>query len=178
MKANYLFLALCITALSCQTKKTSEATSSTASMVEDSAVVLTKRPTADTPRSAADRLIRALYFEHNTEENPFREKKDRALINQFFTTPTADLIWNDAQKPSGKVNRTKTNLLFNAPDASIKKTWVLPAIVGGTRAIVYVTFENKAKPEEIKIDMQQLGGRWRITEMYYPDGKQLTQLLQ
>lgn len=178
MKTSYLFLALSVTGLSCQTKtkQASEATST--SVAEDSATMLSKRPTADTPRSAADRLIRALYFEHNAKENPFREKKDRALVDQFFAKPTADLVWNDAQKSVRKINPTKTNLLFNAPDAAIKKTWVLPGIVAGTRAIVYVTFENKAKPEEIKIDMQQLAGRWRITEMHYPDGKQLTQLLQ
>lgn len=180
MKPSYLFLALSLTAYGCQTKdkKESEATSSTATATEDSATTLAKRPTDDTPRSAADRLVRALYFEHNAKENPFREKKDRTLIDQYFAKPTADLIWNDAQKPSSKINRAKTNLLFNAPDAAVKKTWVLPAVVGGTRAIVYVTFENKAKPEEIKIDMQQVAGRWRIMEMHYPDGKQLSQLVQ
>ena len=75
------------------------------------------------------------------------------------------------------MNRIKTNLLFNEADAAIKKTWVEPAAVAGTRAVVYVTFENKAKAEEIKVDMQQIAGRWRITDMYYPSGKHLTELL-
>lgn len=179
MKTAYLFVLSASIILSCQTKPKQESTASTATTAtEDSATALTKRPGPDTPRSAADRLIRALYFEHNVKENPFREKKDRSLIDQFFTKPTGDLIWNDAQKSTPKVNRAKLNLLFNAPDASIKKTWVLPAVIGGTRAIVYVTFENKAKPEELKIDMQQVAGRWRIQEISYPDGKQLTSLLQ
>ncbi|MVM35572.1 hypothetical protein GO755_36465 [Spirosoma sp. HMF4905] len=180
MKTAYLLLISAYMITSCQTKPKQETatTSPSATAIEDSATALTKRPGPDTPRSAADRLIRALYFEHNTKENPFREKKDRSLIDQFFTKPLGDLVWNDAQKPSGKINRTKLNLLFNAPDAAIKKTWVLPAIIGGTRAIVYVTFENKGKPEEIKIDMQQLAGRWRITEISYPNGKQLTDLLR
>ncbi|MVM39099.1 hypothetical protein GO730_18725 [Spirosoma sp. HMF3257] len=180
MKTAYFLLALATTTLSCQTKPKQETTttSTAATATEDSAAMLAKRPGPDTPRSAADRLIRALYFEHNAKENPFREKKDRALVDQFFAKPVADLIWNDAQKSPGKVNRTKVNLLFNAPDTGIKKTWVLPAVIGGTRAIVYVTFENKAKPEELKIDMKQLAGRWRITEIVYPDGQQLTNLLQ
>jgi hypothetical protein len=177
MKTPYLFLALTVVSLSCQTKPKQEATA-TSTTTEDSASALAKRPGPDTPRSAADRLVRALYFEHNKKENPFQEKKDRTLVDQFFAKPTADLIWKDALKSSGKVNRSKINLLFNAPDVAIKKAWVLPAIVGGSKAIVYVTFENKGKPEEVKIDMQQIGGRWRITEMFYPDAKRLTQLLQ
>ena len=176
MKTSYLFLALTVVNMSCQTKPKQEATTSTAT--EDSASALAKRPGPDTPRSAADRLVRALYFEHNKKENPFQEKKDRTLVDQFFAKPTADLIWSDALKSPGKVNRSKINLLFNTPNVAVKKTWVLPAIVGGSRAIVYVTFENKGKAEEVKIDMQQIGGRWRITEMVYPDEKRLTQLLQ
>ena len=180
MKVSHLFLIFAVVGHACQTKNKqgSETASSTSTVTEDSAALLTKRPTDNTPRSAADRLVRALYFEHNDKENPFRERKDRTLIDQFFAKQTADLIWNDAQKPTGSVNRTKTNLLFNAADTAVKKTWVLPAVVSGTRAIVYVTFEHKAKPEEIKIDMQQVTGRWRIIEMHYPEGKQLTQLLR
>lgn len=175
----HVCIGLLIVIVACQSKpKQDTETTSTTATASDSAAMLAKRPAAGAPRSASDRLVRALYFEHNKTENPFREKKDRALVDQFFAKPTADLIWNDAQKPSGKINRTKTNLLFNAPDDVIKKMWVEPAAVAGTRAIVYVTFENKTKPEEIKIDLQQIAGRWRITDMLYPNGKQLTELLR
>ena len=170
-----LIVILLLTFLSCQTKPKQE---TSASPAEDSAAILAKRPGSDAPRSAADRLVRALYFEHREKENPLLARKDRALIDQFFVKSTADLIWRDASMMSpGKLKRTKTNPLFNAPNASIKKTWVLPAAVAGSRAVVYVTFERNAKPEEIRIDMQQVAGRWRITDMLYPDGKQLTQLL-
>ncbi len=170
-------LALLVTALSCQTKSKQETETTTATVIQDSAALLAKRPAPGAPRSAADRLVRALYFEHNKKENPFRETKDRALIDQFFVKETGDLIWSDAQKSTGKVNRIRTNLLFNAPDAAIKKTWVEPAAVAGTRAVVYVTFENNAKADEIKVDMQRIAGRWRITDMHYPGEKRLTELL-
>ncbi|ADB40465.1 hypothetical protein Slin_4485 [Spirosoma linguale DSM 74] len=178
MRLPQLILASLVLMLSCQTKPKQEAKTPSTTAVDDSATALSKRPGPDTPRSAADRLVRALYFEHNKTENPLRETKDRALIEQFFTKSTAELIWNDAQKATGKLNRKKINGLYNAPDEAIKKTWVLPAVVGGTRAIVYVTFENKAKPEEIRVDMQQMGGRWRITNLHYPDGTLLTQVVQ
>ena len=178
MKTAY-YLALSLLILSCQTKPKQETETAvmTDQAQEDSLLARVTRPDPDAPRSAADRLVRALYFEHNKTENPFREKKDRSLIDQYFAKPTADLIWNDTQKPAGKVNRAKINLLFNAPDAAIKKTWVLPAAIGGSKAVVYVTFLKNNKPEEIRVELQQINGRWRITEMIYPDGKRLTGLI-
>lgn len=175
MKTACCLLVLLTILLSCQSgsKQEEKSASTTATATSDSSALLSKRPAAGSSRSAADRLVRALYFEHNKKENPFREKKDRTLVDQFFAKPTADLIWKDTRRSSDKVN-----LLFDAPDAVIKKTWVEPAAIGGSRAIVYVTFENKARPEEIKIDLQQLAGRWRIVDMLYPNGKRLTQLLR
>lgn len=170
-----LVAALLLIALSCQTKPKSE--TSTSSSPEDSAALLAKRPGPGAPRSAADRLIRALYFEHSKKGNPLLETKDRTLIDQFFAKSTADLIWRDAGASSGKLERTKQNPLFNAPNETIKKMWVLPATVVGTRAVVYITFERNARPEEIRVDMQQVAGRWRITDVLYPDGRRLTQLL-
>ncbi|WP_020606355.1 hypothetical protein [Spirosoma spitsbergense] len=178
MKTTYLTLTLLTFSLACQTKPKQDESKEKTAVIDDSTTALSKRPGPDAPRTVPDRLVRALYFEHNKTENPFREKKNRALIDEFFAKPTADLIWNDAQKSTGKVNRAKTNLLYNAPDANIKKMWVEPAAIGGTRAIVYVTFLNKEKPEEVKIDMQQVAGRWGITEINYPNAQQLTKMLK
>jgi hypothetical protein len=170
-----LWITLFITALSCQTKPKQEV--ATAAPAEDSAAILAKRPGNDAPRTAADRLVRALYFEHSKQENPLLGRKDRTLVEQFFTKSTADRIWRDASLSPGKLNRTKNNPLFNAPTNEVKKMWVEPGAVAGTRAVVYVTFEQNAKPQELRIDMEQQAGRWRISDIRYPDGKQLTQLL-
>ncbi len=178
MKTTYLSLAMLISFSACQTKSKQDEHKEDTVVVDDSATSLFKRPGPDAPRTVPDRLVRALYFEHNKTENPLREKKNRALIDEFFTKSTADIIWNDAQKSSGSANRAKTNLLYNAPDADIKKMWVEPAAIGGTRAIVYVTFLNKDKPEEVKIDVQQIAGRWGITEINYPNDQQLTKMLK
>ena len=178
MKTIYITIALFVSFLACQTKPKQDENKEKTTLADDSAATLAKRPGRDAPRTVPDRLVRALYFEHNKTENPFREKKNRALIDEFFTKNTADIIWNDAQKTSGRINRNKINLLYNAPDANIKKMWVEPAAIGGTRAIVYVTFTNKDKPEEVKIDMQQIAGRWGITEMTYPGGQRLVEILR
>ncbi|MBC8152508.1 MAG: hypothetical protein H7Z72_06320 [Bacteroidetes bacterium] len=172
-----LLLTLLVLGFSCQPKSKQETQTGSAATQPDSTALLTKRPGPDAPRTAADRLVRALYFEHNKTENPFRETKDRALIDQFFAKPTADLIWSAAQQSVGSVKTSVRNPLFDAPDKAVRKIWVEPAAVGGSRAVVYVTFTNNARPEEIRLDMQQVGGRWRITDMLYPGGKQLTQRL-
>lgn len=171
MKLLRLLAVMIVLNLSCQTKpKQESATSKPANATLDSATALGKRPGRDAPRSAADRLVRALYFEHNKQENPFRDKNDQTLAGQFFAKPIADRI-RASNKPS------KINPLFKAPDQDVRKTWVEPAAVGGSRAVVYVTFLNKTKPEEIKVDLTQTDGRWRIIELHYPDGTRLTQNL-
>ncbi len=56
--------------------------------------------------------------------------------------------------------------------------WVEPAAVGGSRAVVYTTFEEKGRKKEIRLELTQTAGRWRIEEMTYPDGSRLTQVLK
>lgn len=171
-----LFTVLVVLNLvACQSKPKQEASSQKTEAQPDSAAQLAKRPGPDSPRSAADRLVRALYFEHNKKDNPFREK-DPALVEQFYEKSLAGQI--SSALAAGKLKAGAVNPLFNAPDDAVKKAWVDPAAVGGTRAIVYVTFENKGKSEEIKIDLQQFAGRWRIIEMTYPEGKKLTDMVK
>ena len=100
MPVSRFFIALLFISLSCQTKPKQESGTASAPAPPDSATVLATRPGPDAPRSAADRLIRALYFEHNKTENPFRDK-DRALIDQFFARPLADRIWARTQPSTG-----------------------------------------------------------------------------
>lgn len=172
MKTSFLLASLLLIALcSCDTKKPAGQVGSETATI-DSAAALTKRPGPDAPRSAADRLVRALYFEHNKTDNPFRETRTGTIIDQFFARPVADKIWKRVSNAGYKV--PKVNPLFNAPDAGISKIWVEPAAVGGSRAIVYVTYLLAGKPAEVRVDLLQMAGRWRITELTYPAGKTLT----
>ena len=171
MKYILLYSIVGLSLAGCQSKPKQQDTPTETTSTADSAASLAKRPGPDAPRSAADRLVRALYFEHQKTDNPFRTTTDQALVEQFFTKSTAALIWKS--KPAGKME-----LLFKAPDTDVKKTWVEPAAVGGSRAIVYTTFEEKGLKKEIRLELMQTAGRWRIEEMTYPDGSRLTQLLK
>lgn len=175
MKPTYyaVFLALAIM-LSCQTKPKQETTTQPAA--ESTTVDLTKRPANDAPRSAADRLVRSLYFEHDKQENPFLEA-NATLAEQFFTKETAALVVKHGAHT--KANRKKINPLFNAPDSAVEKRWVLPAAVSGEKAVVFVTYQQADKEQEMRCELQQqANGRWRIADIVYADGQRLTGIMR
>lgn len=154
----------------CQSKPKTEANlDTTATAMVD----LTKKAGPDAPRHAADRLVRALYFEHRVKDNPFIEVKDPALAEQFFTKPVAAKVLTYAQK-SGK--KTTVSPLFNIPDKQAEKMWVLPATISGDKASVFVTYYDKGKLQEIRCEMElQPSGRFRIADIVYADGSRLTE---
>ena len=173
-KISLLFLTALTLQLSCQNKPKQEA------KIEQTAppVDLTKRPDLNAPRSAADRLIRALYFEHSKTDNPFRDAQTRASVDEFFGKSMADRIWNDPRREKGTWKRTAVNPLYNVPDANVKKTWVLPALISGDKAVVFVTYETAGKEQEIRVEMEPIGNdRWRISDIIYADGSRLSEVL-
>lgn len=164
-----LFTLLILAA--CQSKPKTEANSAkdtTATAMVD----LTKKAGPDAPRTAADRLVRALYFEHRVKENPFVEAKDLTLAEQFFTKPMAAKVLAYAQK-SGK--KTTVSPLFNIPDKQAEKMWVLPATISGDKASVFVTYTDKGKPQEMRCEMTKQADRFRIADILYADGSRLTE---
>ncbi|QJD78307.1 hypothetical protein [Spirosoma rhododendri] len=169
MKHSLFLFAVLSILVSCQSKQKQADNTTESAAAPDSTASLAKRPGPEAPRSAADRLVRALYFEHQKTDNPFRTT-DQTLVEQFFTKAiSAQLV---KSKPA-----VKNDLLFKTPDSRVKKTWVEPAAVGGSRAVVYATFEDKGEKKEVRLELNQIAGRWRISEMTYPDGSTLTGLL-
>lgn len=166
-----LVLILLIVGSSCQNKPKQETkTEQTVPPVD-----LTKRPDENAPRSSADRLIRALYFEHDKTENPFLAK-NLTLAEQYFTKPMAALLVKKA--PAMNANRKKINPLFNEADANVQKRWVLPALIAGDKAVVFVTYQTAGKEKEMRVELAPIGNdRWRIADIVYTDGTRLTALL-
>jgi hypothetical protein len=170
-------LALLLLGAACQTKpKTTEA----ANQADTMAVDLNKMPSREAPRSAADRIVRAIYFEHDKADNPFLTPNNTALAEQYFTKPTAALVQAKAAK-LGRAKRHALNPLYNVPDGQIEKMWVLPANVAGDTAVVFVTYVNTAtgKEQAMRCEMTQIAkGRWRVADIVYADGKRLTDVLK
>ena len=158
----------------CQSKPKTEANSAT-DTTATATVDLTKKAGPDAPRTATDRLVRALYFEHRIKENPFIEAKDLTLAEQFFTKPIAAKVLAYAQK-SGK--KATVSPLFNIPDKQAEKMWVLPATISGDKASVFVTYTDKGKPQEMRCEMTKQADRFRIADILYADGSRLTEKLK
>lgn len=176
MVKTYLILVVIACQLACQTKPKQEVKSEQA---ETAPVDLTKRPSDSAPRSAADRRVRALYFEHNKTENPFRDAETRAVIDEFFSKPVADRIWSAPRRIQDSWKRTALNPLFNVPDSRVKKTWVLPALVSGDKAVVFVTYQEKQIEKELRVEMVSIGNdRWRVSDIVYANGSRLTESLR
>ena len=165
-------LLLLLLLAACQSKPKTEATT-TVDTTATATVDLNKKPGPDAPRTAADRLVRALYFEHRVKENPFYEAADPTLAEQFFTKPLAGKVLAMAKK-TGK--KAAVNPLFNIPDKQAEKMWVLPANIADEKAVVFVTYTDKGKPQEMRCEMAlQPSGRFRIADIVYADGSRLTE---
>ncbi|MBO0936806.1 hypothetical protein J2I47_09650 [Fibrella sp. HMF5335] len=154
----------------CQSKPKTEATTA-ADTTATATVDLTKKAGPDAPRTAADRLVRALYFEHRVKENPFYEAADPRLAEQFFTKPLAAKVLAMAKRTGKKAT---VNPLFNIPDKQAEKMWVLPATISGDKASVFVTYNDKGKPQEMRCEMTKHDGRFRIADIVYADGSRLS----
>lgn len=172
-------LLLLLLTLACQTR-TNTSASETNQADTAATVDLNKMPGRDAPRSAADRMVRALYFEHDKEENPFLEKGNTALAEQYFTKPTAALVQAKAAR-LGSQKRHAVNPLYNVPDSRVTKMWVMPANVADTRAVIFVTYvdtkDGKEKVMRCEANLVEKG-RWRIADIVYDDGQRLTEVLK
>src|SRR5205085_5006541 len=93
--------------------------------------------------SLAEKVVADLYKDHNGKKSPFFQKKDRGLIDKYFTKQLADLIWKDATTtPEGEIGALDGDPLYNAQDTDIKNFAVGKATVKGDTATVPGTFAN------------------------------------
>ncbi len=128
-------------------------------------------------QTAPDTLVAELYKQHDAEKSPFFQTKDRALVDKYFTKPTADLIWKDAVSSKGEVGALDADPLYNAQDIDIKNFKVGAAGLKGDRAEVPVTFENFGKKQKINF-MLVMENSWKISDINYGEGHTLVKWLQ
>jgi len=73
-------------------------------------------PKATTPRA----LVVDLYRQHNRKHSPFFQRRNRALLEKYFTKHLADMLWKDAKRSKGEVGALDGDPLYNAQDMEIK----------------------------------------------------------
>ena len=119
---------------------------------------------------APEILVADLYKHHDAKKSPFFQKKDRALVDKFFTKPLADLIWKDSNGAVGEIGAIDFDPLYDAQDTDIKNFVVGKSEIKGETANVVADFTNFGEKKSIFFAIKQVGGSWKIDDIKY--GKQ------
>jgi hypothetical protein len=154
---------------------TGKSTPAAAATAQSTPAAATAQPTPpSTP--APDALVSALY--KDTEDGPFFQTSNRALVDKYFDKSTADLIWKDAVDSQGEVGALGADPLYDAQDTDIKNFSVHAPEIKDGRAEVVVSFENFKKKERITYLLISKEGAWKITDIKYRDGRTLVKMLK
>jgi hypothetical protein len=129
---------------------------------------------------APDQVVKNLYAARKSPKtDPFFQKKNRALLDKFFTKQLADAIWNDivTVKP-GESGNLDFDPLYNAQDTEITNFAIGKADENGQ---VTVKFKNFGKDEEVKFFLIKENTRskvWKIETIMYSSSDDLGAILE
>ena len=121
-------------------------------------------------KNAPDALVKDLYRQHDANESPFNETKDRALIDKFFVKNLADLIWKDNIRSNGGIGAVEFDPLYDAQDTDFKKFSKGKTKIENDNATVTVGFENFGEKKTITYVLRQKNGDWKIADIKYAGG--------
>ncbi|MEJ7848798.1 MAG: DUF3828 domain-containing protein [Pyrinomonadaceae bacterium] len=122
---------------------------------------------AEVQAAAPELLIADLYKQHDAKKSPFFQKKDRALVDKFFTKPLADLIWKDSNGPLGEMGAIDFDPLYDGQDFEIKNFAVDKGEIKGDTASVVANFTNFGEKRAVFFAMKQAGSTWKIEDIKY-----------
>jgi hypothetical protein len=137
-----------------------------------------------------DTILKELYKAHDAEKGPFADRNNRALAERYFTKELAGLIVKDAVESQGEVGAYGFDPMYAAQDPQAKNFKIGPVQWGGIKkraddegdegfALVAVTFKSEGKHRELRFGFEQQDDKtWRISEIHYPDGTSLLQILR
>lgn len=122
------------------------------------------------PSLAPDAVVRNLYNAKNNA-SPFFQKKNRALVDKYFTKDFGDLIWKEAPTADG-LGKLDFDPLYNAQDEKITGFKIgKPEYGEGNLEVadVAVTFKNMGKAETVLFRLERDSRKiWKIGNILYP----------
>lgn len=131
-----------------------------------------------TPTKAPEAVIYTLYTQHNKNNTPFHQRKNRASIAAYFTKATTDLIWKDAtRKNQNEPGAINGDPLYNSQDIQSKDFIVGTGEIDGKNAVVNVHAGGLQELRKLKFLMVVENGVWKIEDIDYGDGETLTKWL-
>ena len=122
-----------------------------------------------------DAVVKNLYAAQKKDAtNPFTQRKNRALVDKYFTKNLADAIWKTAASDTG----WNVDPLTDAQDAEITGFVVGKADENG---MVKVKFKNFGREQEIYFNLLLEGTKskvWKIENITYSSAEDLLTTLQ
>lgn len=136
--------------------------------------------------SEPDALLRDLYKAHAAEKGPFFERKNPRLLERYFTKELARFLAKDAIKSEGEIGAIDFDPLYASQDPEISNLQVGPVqpraagkSANEAGAVVIANFRDGGKPRQLRFEFaMQPDKTWRISEIHYPEGSSLLQLLR
>jgi hypothetical protein len=132
----------------------------------------------DARAADAERQIADLYKQHDAKKSPFFQTNDRARVDAFFTKPTADLIWKDANESKGEIGAIDFDPLYATQDLDKKNFAIGKASLNGDAATVVVSYSNSGAKMRITYVMKMQDGSWKIDDIKYGEGFTLLSILK
>lgn len=122
-------------------------------------------------------VVVSLYNQHK-KRSPFFQTRSRALLDKYFASELANLLWEDARSSGGEVGALDGDPLFNAQDMEIKNFSVQEGTVGTRAAEASVSFENFGEKHRIVFRLVPAGAGWKIADLAYDDRTSLLEILR
>lgn len=126
------------------------------------------------PQSSPEALVSDLYKQ---KTSPFFQTKDHGLVDKYFSERLAQLIWKDAVSSKGEVGALDFDPRYDAQDTDITKFSLRKSKSGKDSAEVLASFENVGHKTEITYSLVLIKMGWKISDIKYPDGRNLVALL-
>lgn len=158
------------------------------SFLAAAAITFAAKPDSSGPDP--DTIVKDLYKAHDAQKGPFFDRGSRKLVGQYFTDELTVLIVKDAKEANGEVGAYEFDPLYASQDPQVKNFKIGATQWGGlkkhaddegdpTFALVTVTFKDGSKQRELRFGFEQQADKtWRISEIHYPDGTSLLQILR
>ena len=137
-----------------------------------------------------DAIVKSLYKAHDAQKGPFSQTNNRDLVDHYFASETAALIWKDAVTANGEVGALDFDPLYGSQDPQITNFKIGETHMGGIvkhegdepeegLAVIEVTFKDSGKEVNIGFQLNQDTNKaWKITDIHYPDGRSLSAILR
>jgi Protein of unknown function (DUF3828) len=129
--------------------------------------------------SAPEQVVKNLYAARkNPKTDPFFQKKNRALVDKYFSKELADTIWKDAVATTDGAGALDFDPTYYAQDTRITNFVVEKA---DENNVVNVQFKNMGKDEVISYSLvkeNSVSKVWKIETVMYSDAEDLGSILE